>query len=157
MKRKTILYIAQSLDGFIADEHYSVDWISGNDPDYKGQFGYEAFIKNIDTVLLGYRTYHQIITELSVDQWVYEGLKSYVFTTHQIKNTKDINFIDTDVTSLVDKLLQQQGKNIWICDGADIVNQCIKANIIDEYQITTAPIILGKGIRLLTAIIPNCA
>lgn len=148
MKRKVILYISQSLDGFIADEHFGVDWIIGNDPDFRGDYGYDAFIKGIDTVLLGYRTYHQIITELSVDQWIYKGLKSYVFTTKQLQDTKDIEFVNTDAVSLVDKLTQQQGKNIWICGGADIVNQCIKANIIDEYQITTVPVILGKGIRL---------
>lgn len=57
MKRKVILYISQSLDGFIADNKGSVEWISGNNEDYHCDYGYETFIKGIDTVILGANTY----------------------------------------------------------------------------------------------------
>lgn len=60
MKRKIILYISQSLDGFIADDNRSVDWILGNDEEYVSDYGYENFIKDIDTVILGATTYKQI-------------------------------------------------------------------------------------------------
>lgn len=53
-----------------------------------------------------------------------------------------------NIKELINKLQQENGKNIWICGGANLVNQCVKANLIDEYQITTVPVILENGIRL---------
>ena len=64
MKRKVILYISQSLDGFIADSKGNVDWILGNNENYDSDYGYETFIKDIDTVILGANTYKQIKNEL---------------------------------------------------------------------------------------------
>ena len=75
MKRKVILYISQSLDGFIADSKGNVDWILGNNKEYVSDYGYENFIKDVDTVILGYNTYSQIKYKLSPDNWVYENLK----------------------------------------------------------------------------------
>ena len=45
-------------------------------------------------------------------------------------------------------LKHQDGKDIWICGGADVLNQCVRENLIDRYIITTVPVILGAGIRL---------
>lgn len=148
MKRKVILYISQSLDGFIADNKGSVDWIIGNNKNYISDYGYENFIKNIDTVVLGSNTYKQIKNELSPDKWVYENLQSYVFTNEKIKDIENIKYVNMNIEKLINKLKQEKGKNIWICGGANLVNQCVKANLIDEYQITTVPIILGNGVRL---------
>lgn len=78
--RKVILYIAVSIDGFIADSLGNVDWIRGHNDNYDGDYGYAEFIKGMDTVILGYNTYRQIVEELSPDEWVYDGLESYVFT-----------------------------------------------------------------------------
>lgn len=148
MNRKIILYISQSLDGFIADSIVSVDWILGNNDDYNSDYGYDKFIKDIDTVILGYNTYSQIINELSKDKWVYEDLQSYVLTNKEIKDISNIKYVNMDIKELINKLKQEEGKNIWICGGANLVNQCVKENLIDEYQITTIPIILGSGFRL---------
>lgn len=148
MKRKVILYISQSLDGFIADDQGSVDWIGGNDHEYVSDYGYESFIKDVDTVILGANTYKQIICELSKDKWVYEDLQSYVLTSEKIKDTVNIKYVNMDIKELIHQLQQEKGKNIWICGGAHVISQCIKEHVIDEYHITTLPVILGKGIRL---------
>ena len=148
MKRKVILYISQSLDGFISDNKGSVDWILGNNKEYIGDYGYNNFIKNIGTVILGENTYKQIKNELSPDKWVYEDLQSYVLTNEKIKDTINIKYVNINIKELINRLQQEKGKNIWICGGANLVNQCIKENLIDEYQITTVPVILGNGIRL---------
>ena len=148
MKRKVILYISQRLDGFIADNKGSVDWILGNNEEYISDYGYENFIKNIDTVILGSNTYKQIKNELSPDKWVYEDLQSYILTNEKIKDTINIKYVNINIKELMNKLQQEKGKNIWICGGANLVNQCVKENLIDEYQITTVPVILGNGIRL---------
>lgn len=148
MARKVILYISQSLDGFIADDEGGVDWIFGNKEDYNGDYGYDAFVKDVDTVILGSNTYRQIVNELSPDQWAYEDLRSYVLTSKKLKDTPNIKFTSLDIKRLVYELQSKDGKNIWICGGANLVDRCIKADIIDEYRITTVPVILGSGIRL---------
>lgn len=148
MKRKVILYISQSLDGYIADQDGNVNWILGNDENYESDYGYETFIKDIDTVILGSKTYKQIKNDLSPDKWVYEDLQSYVLTSEQIEAAEKIKHVNAKVKDLIDKLRQEKGKNIWICGGANLANQCVKEDLIDEYQITTVPIILGTGIRL---------
>ena len=56
-----------------------------------------------------------------------------------------------NIKELINRLQKEHGKNIWICGGANLVNQCVKEDLIDEYQITTVPIILGNGIRLFEA------
>lgn len=146
--KKVILYISVSVDGFIADNLGSVSWINGQDENYQSDYGYNDFIKNVDTVILGYNTYKQITEELSSKEWVYKDLQSYVFTQKKVKDTKNIKFINKDMTSFIEKIKKENGKNIWICGGASIVNQLVKTNCIDEYHITTIPIILGDGIRL---------
>lgn len=151
MKRKVILYISQSLDGFIADSKGNVDWILGNNENYDSDYGYETFIKDIDTVILGANTYKQIKNELSPDKWVYENLKSYVLTNEIIEDTTNIKYVNMNIKELINRLQKEHGKNIWICGGANLVNQCVKEDLIDEYQITTVPIILGNGIRLFEA------
>lgn len=148
MKRKVIIYISQSLDGFIADSQGNVDWILGNNENYDSDYGYETFIKDIDTVILGANTYNQIKNELSPDNWVYENLQSYVLTHERNTDTPNIKFVNINIKELLNRLQQENGKSIWICGGANLANQCVKENLIDEYQITTIPVILGNGIRL---------
>ncbi len=63
--RKVILFIAMSLDGYIADQYGKVDWLAGLDRQKDAIDTFEEFVKNIDTVIMGWKTYHQIITELS--------------------------------------------------------------------------------------------
>ncbi len=97
---------------------------------------------------MGANTYKQIKNELSPDKWVYENLQSYVLTNERIEDTPNIKYVNMDIKELINRIQQENGKNIWICGGANLVNQCVKENLIDEYQITTVPVILGNGIRL---------
>lgn len=148
MNRKVILYISTSVDGYIADTKGSVFWINGQDENYESDYGYNDFIKSVDTVIMGYNTYKQITEELSPNEWVYQGLQSYVFTEKTVDDTGDIKFVNEDITLFIDKLKKEDGKNIWICGGSNLLNQLVKEDLIDEYHITTIPIILGSGIRL---------
>ena len=68
--RKVTLFIAVSLDGYIADRNGDVNWLKGQE-EYGDNFGsYSEFISGIDTVIMGWNTYHQVVTELSPDEWV---------------------------------------------------------------------------------------
>lgn len=146
--KKTILYIAMSLDGYIADNEGNIDWLGGQDPNYQGDYGYSQFIENIDTVVMGYTTYDKVTTELSPDQWPYEGLNSYVLTHREMTDTSEIKFINQPVNELLSKLNKESGKSIWICGGANIIHQFIEYSLIDEYHLSIMPVILGNGIRL---------
>ncbi len=104
------IYIAQSLDGCIADPHGKVDWL---DEASAEDAGYAAFAKTIDTVILGHRTYCQIHDELSPAIWPYAGMQSYVLT-HQARSAQEgIRFVCQPVTALIHTLKQEQGKDIW--------------------------------------------
>ncbi len=146
--RKIVLYIAMSLDGYIADKSGGVGWLSGDGSDPENSGSYPEFSSTIDTVILGHTTYQQIITELSPDSWPYEEMQSYVLTHHKQEDRNRIHFVDTTMTALLDELKQQNGKDIWLCGGADIIDQALKANVVDELTISILPILLGDGIRL---------
>jgi len=145
--RKAILYIAMSLDGYIADKDGGVGWLNEYG-DVEENDGYSNFLKGIDTIIMGYTTYHQITTELSLDRWMYENLESYVITHHTVPSTPDIKFIDVNPCKLVGDLEKKKGKDIWICGGAKIVDQLMQGDMIDRFYISVIPTILGNGIRL---------
>lgn len=179
-ERKVILYIAQSLDGYIARENGMVDWLSGEGKEENEDFGYEEFLSGIDTVIMGRRTYEQIINDLSPDKWPYEGKKSYVFTKNRIdeellleENLRDksceiifvnnnfgelynktqsysdeITFINQNVGDFIRNIKKEDGRNIWIVGGARLLDNLMKEDLVDEYIISTIPVILGDGIRL---------
>ena len=92
--RKVILYIAISLDGYVADNNGSVDWLGGVDVDYAGDYGYDDFIANVDTVVMGGRTYRQVVQELSPNVWPYAGLQSYVLTRQPLPDKNEIHFVN---------------------------------------------------------------
>ena len=146
--RKIVLYIAMSLDGYIADKSGGVSWLGGDGSEPENYGSYPKFIDTVDTVILGYKTYHQIVTELSPDRWPYEGMQSYVMTHREEKDQDEVHFINTALIDLLTKLKQQDGKAIWLCGGADIIDQALNAGIVDELTISILPTLLGDGIRL---------
>lgn len=146
--RKIVLFIAMSLDGYIADAQGKVDWLKGQNEEEEGVDTYSAFIKDVDTVVMGWNTYHQIVTELSPTEWVYANLTSYVITHRELPATDQIIFTGKNPCDVVNGLKQEEGKSVWICGGANIIQQLMAADLIDEYYISVIPTILGDGIRL---------
>ncbi len=146
--KKISLFIAMSLDGYIADENGGVNWLGGHGKDEENVDTYSEFIRDIDTVIMGWNTYHQIVTELSPHEWIYEDLTAYVITHSPKESTPNIRFVSEDPVELVKALQKGSGKGIWICGGANIIGQLVKADCIDRYSITIIPTLLGSGIRL---------
>ena len=150
--RKTKLYIASSLDSYIASDDGGIDWLF-SDADY----GYAKFYDSIDTILVGRKTYDQSLT---FDEYPYKGKKVYVFTrrTEEKKNdndTHDVEFIDEDIPLFARHLIQQSSakkKDIWLLGGGEIVSILLNAGLIDEIILSIHPIILGKGIPLFNNI-----
>ena len=99
--RKVILYLAMSLDGFISDSLCGVQWLEAQAPDAGEPGSYAQLMQNIDTVLMGWNTYHQVITELSPGQWPYQGMTSYVFTHQKMPSTSEVRFVAHGMVELI--------------------------------------------------------
>lgn len=145
---KIVLYLAMSVDGYIADERGGVDWLSGDgsEPDAPGS--YPVFLNTVDAIIMGWTTYCQIITELSPDRWPYKGRPCYVVTHRQKKDQEDIFFWNREPAALADKLKAEHKGNIWICGGASVSGQLLKENRIDKLWLSIIPTVLGKGVGL---------
>lgn len=141
--RKTVLFIAESLDGYIADAKGKIDWLDMADGDPSG---YPAFERSIDTTIIGGRTYRDA---LGFGVPIYPKQTNYVLTKKKYPTAPD-NFIffSGKVTELVKRLKRRKGKDIFVVGGRAINFPLIEANMIDEYRIFTLPILLGSGIPL---------
>ena len=139
--RKIILNIVCSLDGYIAREDGSIDWL----PTDGGDFGMKKFMNSIDTVLLGRTTYEQILT-FDCD-YPYANKKSYVFSSKPGENKDGVEFI-SDMVNFSKKLVELPGKDIWLVGGGKIISTFLKAGLIDEIILSKLPTVIGSGIPL---------
>lgn len=149
--RRVTLFIAMSLDGYIANKDGNVDWLRGEKAAEDDMSSYNEFIRDVDTVLMGWNTYHQITTVLSPKEWIYGDLTTYVLTHRSQPSTELIRFVSEDTGTLVKRLKQEPGKDIWICGGPRIVAPLVRENLIDRFHISIIPTLLGSGIPLFEA------
>ena len=143
--RKVKLFIASSLDGYIARKDGSIDWLYTDD-----DYGFAQFYDLVDTILMGRRTYNKAL-ELAPGGYPHKDKKSYVFTQTASgrKREKDQNvYFITDVIEFAKELVQSPGKDIWLVGGADIISIFLNAGLLDESILSIHPIILGNGIPL---------
>lgn len=154
--RNVTLFIAMSLDGYIADANAKVDWLQGEAPGENDMAGYQTFIKDVDTVLMGWNTYHQVTTELSPGAWIYADLTSYVLTHRALPSTDAIRFVNEDACALIRRLREGQGKDIWVCGGPNIIQPLLREALIDRFHISIIPILLGSGVRLFDTLDRPC-
>ncbi|MGV0923861.1 dihydrofolate reductase family protein [Empedobacter tilapiae] len=145
MNRKVILYIATSLDGYIAKPDDNLDFLSIVEQD--GQdYGYNDFIQTVDTVIVGRRTYDKVAS-MGFD-FPHSDKDAYIITRTPRSSIGSIKFYTDDLTLLINKLKSEDGKNIFCDGGAEIVNELLKNNLIDEFIISVIPILVGNGIKL---------
>ena len=144
-ERKIVCYIATSLDGYIATKEDSLDWLFKTEGE--GDAGYAEFMNTIDTVVMGRRTYDWVM-EAENGEFPYQGLASYVFTTAAAESELFVKFTDQNISSFVEDLKAKSGKDIWVIGGSNLLNGFVKENLIDEWIISIAPVLIGKGIPL---------
>lgn len=142
--RKVAVFIAVSLDGYIATKDESLKWLYNVDG--KGDNGYEAFYKDVDTVLMGRATYSWLM-EQNLSTFPYEGKERYVFTQRVLKD-KDVHFTDEEPAALIERLKRKDGGTIWVAGGGKLIHSFLKENLIDEIIVTVAPKLIGRGIPL---------
>jgi len=149
MKRKIILNLAISLDGFIADEDGGFDWIEGDGDishDTKQKFGFSEFANTVDTLVMGRKAYEDCPSETLKE---FSSKTIYVATTRKLNSKYDnVKFVNKSILDQVLELKETKGKGIWVWGGGILADHFIKANVIDEYIIGIIPIILGKGVPL---------
>ena len=146
--RTLTLFIAMSLDGFIADKNGGVNWLGGQDPVGEDMRTYEAFIQDIDTVVMGWNTYRQLKEELAPDEWPYADRLTYVFTHRDLPLRENIRFVNESGIALIRAWKAGPGRGIWLCGGAQLARQLLRENLIDVLHINLIPTLLGSGIRL---------
>lgn len=146
--RNVVLYIAMSLDGYIADNKGGVDWLTGHSTQETTIDSYSSFVPTVDTVVMGWNSYRQITEELSPKEWPYPDLTSYVITHRKLPSTDHIIFVQDDPCSVIKRLKAEAGKSIWVCGGSQIIQPLVACDLIDEYDISIIPTLLGSGIRL---------
>lgn len=148
--RKVVIYIAMSLDGYIADQDGGVTFLGGDGTDDTNWGSFPGFFETVGDVVMGYKTYHQVVTELAPDQYPYSGKMSYVLTHQQLENKEDIVFTSSSVKELLHELKSaDRNGDIWICGGASIVTQVLEQGLADEITISVIPTLLGSGIPLI--------
>ena len=142
---KVTLYIAISLDGYIAREDGAIDWLSvveqtGED------YGYAAFYDTVDAVVLGRKTYEQV---LGFDEWLNPRKPAFVVTHQSLTSDRDdVFFVSESADHVMQKIIDQGYQHIWLIGGGGLNGAFLQHDLIDEYIISVIPIILGKGIRL---------
>lgn len=139
MPPKVILYIACSLDGFIAGKNNEIDWLF-SDQDY----GYKAFYESIGTVIMGRKTYR---LTLSFPAFSYPDKTCYVLSNTKSGQNKDVQFTN-NAKDLIEKLKKKEKKDIWLAGGGLLIREFLEQDLIDELRIFIHPLILGEGIPL---------
>jgi dihydrofolate reductase len=143
--RKVILYIAASLDGYIAapgDDLRFLGRVEQEGEDY----GYSEFVKRVDTVIMGRKTYEWLMRHVS--DFPHAHKETYIITRNQRPAIGQIQFYTGNLKELIIKLKLKGGKHIFIDGGAEIVNVLLRENLIDEFIISIIPVLLGNGVRL---------
>lgn len=152
MKRSVILYIACSIDGYIADLNDDLSFLSLVEKEGE-DYGYSEFINSIDTVLIGRRTYDKVLT--LTPNFPHANKETFVITRTPRENIGNTLFYTGTLPSLINDLKSRDGKNIFIDGGAKLVSELLKHNLIDEMIISTIPVLLGNGIKLFQENLPE--
>ncbi|MGW6282908.1 dihydrofolate reductase family protein [Kribbella sp. NPDC055071] len=141
------VFIAVSLDGYIARPDGSIDWLTERAA-HAGDTGYDEFMASIDTVVLGRNTYE---TALTFDVWPYDGKHVEVLSTTLAPDADERILVHRTLDALVETLNDRGAQRVY-ADGATVIHTFLEANLLNELTITTAPVLLGAGIPLFTTL-----
>jgi dihydrofolate reductase len=151
---KTQYYTATSINGYLADENNSSDWLF-QFKEIESIKGYPQFIEHVGAIAMGSTTYKWIIEHGNMlggqRKWPY-GVPTWVFSTRKLPvvESADIHLVQGDVVPVHTKMVKAaSGKNIWLAGGGDLVGQFHDRGLLDEIILNVAPIMLGSGAPLL--------
>ena len=138
---RTTYYTASTLDGFIADEHDSLDWLFVQHIDEDGPMNYGAFIETIGALAMGATTYEWVREHLARtgEGWSYEQ-PTWVFTHRELPPIEGaVRPIHAQMAAAAN------GRDLWVVGGGDLAGQFAEAGLLDEVCVQLAPVTLGTG------------
>jgi dihydrofolate reductase len=145
---RTVYYTATTLDGYIADEHDSLEWLFTQDIDQEGPGGYEPFIAGIGAIAMGATTYEWVRAHLerSGESWPYD-LPCWVFTHRDLPAVAEgVRFASGDVREHHAAMAEAAGdRGVWVVGGGDLAGQFADLGLLDQVMISIAPVTLGAG------------
>jgi len=141
---KVVLYIAASLDGYIAGKDGDISWLA---PYETEDYGYADFLKTVGAIIMGSKTYE---TALAFPDWRYQEKKTYVATGRKLEKKAggNIQFYSGDLKQLVAEAKAASEGNIWLVGGGQLIASFLKENLLDELILFTLPVVLGQGVPL---------
>jgi dihydrofolate reductase len=146
-RRRIIVHIAASADGYIARPDGSLDWLTSR-PAPKGFYGMPEFTRSVDAKLLGRKTF-----DLSLEMGAPFSAndRHYVFSRQPPPASvpAGVEFISESIAAFAERLRDQPGKNIWMMGGGELIASFLDEGAIDEFVITVVPIFIGEGIPLI--------
>ncbi|UXP33896.1 dihydrofolate reductase family protein [Reichenbachiella agarivorans] len=145
--RKLSLFIATSLDGYIAKPNDDLSFLKLVEKEGE-DYGYAKFTDTIDTLIIGRKTYDYVVREIGSSHYDNGERDVYIITRTKKPNAGKTKFFTGNLSELVLQLKSESGKNIYCDGGAEIVNELLKNDLIDEMIISIIPILLGNGTRL---------
>ena len=145
---RTIFYTATTLDGFLADEHDSLDWLLTQPIDEDGPFNYGEFIATIGAIAMGSTTYEWVLAHnaTSGEAWAYEQ-PTWVFTHRDLPLASgSVRLTAAPVTEVHAAMTAAAaGKDLWMVGGGDLAAQFAEAGLLDEVVVSIAPVTVGSG------------
>ncbi len=151
MNRKVILYIAMSLDGYIAKPDGDIDFLSVVETQAT-DYGYADFLNNIDTLIWGRKTFDKVLS--MVTEVPHQDKVVYVISKTR-EGTHAHAVYHPDVVALVRQLKQEKGKDIYCDGGSEIIAELLKHSLVDRIIVSIVPYLLGEGIPLFREGIPE--
>ncbi len=146
---EVVLYIATSLDGFIATPTGGLNWLER--AEQEGQdYGYKDFYNSVDALIMGQMAYEQI---LGYDQWPYSGKSCWVFGQSLSSGAKEpdgVCVVNDHPAAFLAGLARSGVKKAWLVGGGNLVSSFANHQLISEYVISVAPVILGRGVPLFS-------
>lgn len=143
--RKVVVYIACSLDGYIAKPNDDLSFLSVVEQEGE-DYGYHDFIATVDTVIMGRKTYDWVMRQVS--EFPHADKEAYIITRTERPAVGKISFYVGDIKELIQHLKQKEGKNIFVDGGAEVIHALLQEDLIDAFYISIIPILLGGGVRL---------
>ena len=149
MSIKVSVFIATSLDGFIARSDGDLDWLTGAQSTSTEQdYGYQEFMDTVDTIVLGRNTFELVLT---FDTWPYSGKNVVVLSSkpravppHLVD---EVEWLSLPPQDLVERLASQGATHLYV-DGGKTIQGFLRAGLIDELTITRVPVLIGTGVPL---------
>ncbi|KQS27017.1 dihydrofolate reductase family protein [Dyadobacter sp. Leaf189] len=143
--RKLVLYIATSVDGYIAAPGDDLAFLSKVEKEGE-DYGYADFIAEVDTVIVGRRTYDWVMQH--VPEFSHSDKECYIITRTPQESNGNMQFYTGDIGELVHTLKAKSGGTIFCDGGSEVVHQLLTRGLIDEFVISIIPTFVGDGIRL---------